>query len=89
MTTTAGCLRLRNNRIHRHIIRPTTPTMATTTIERRRSMNTIILIYRQLRINIIRSTMIISIVIMALRRRNHSSSNNNKWVSAIPSHLRT
>jgi hypothetical protein len=64
--------------------------MATTTIERRRSMNTIILIYRQLRINIIRiSTMIISIVIMALRRRNHSSSNNNKWVSAIPSHLRT
>jgi hypothetical protein len=61
--------------------------MATTTIERRRSMNTIILIYRQLRINIIRSTMIISIVIMALRRRNHSSS-NNKGVSAIPSLLR-
>jgi hypothetical protein len=63
--------------------------MATTTIERHRSMNTIILIYRQLRINIIHiSTMIISIVIMALRRRNHSSNNNNKGVSAIPSHLR-
>lgn len=91
MTTTQGWYRL-DNRILLRTIRPTTPIMDTTTIERRNTNITILIKCRRRMNSIIRRTMRITTVIMALRRRNsvNHSSNTHKGVLAVllPSLLR-